>query len=496
MEWIVERNLDLRYVVIGAGMSGILAAIRLRDSGCRNVTLLEKAQTVGGTWRENRYPGLNCDVPAHAYTYSFAPNAEWSSYLAPGHEIQDYFERVTADYRLRDIAHFGQEVESCVYAEGAWRIATKAGMTCEADIVITATGVLHHPRMPDIAGLDDFAGTVAHSARWDESIPLDGRRIGVVGNGSTGVQLVSALGGRAGKLSHFQRSPQWIMPVLNEPYDEAQREAFRRDPALIDAIRYDPEYLANVLRFTEGIIKPDSEEMQIIEAMVLGYLEQGVTDPVLREKLRPDYRAACKRLIFSPDYYQVVQEHDVDIVVGGIDRIEPEGIRTRDGVLHELDLIILATGFHSDRFIRPAVVTGRGGVALDDVWRKHATAYNAISLPDFPNFLFLNGPTGPVGNFSLIDVAERQWGYVEQLLDKVATGECDEISVSADAMARYEDARIAAAKGTIFASGCSSWYLGKDGVPMTWPWSYGRFAEVMAKPDFDDFEMVKAEVAA
>lgn len=492
----MQRNLDLRYVVIGAGMSGILAAISLREKGCRNVILLEKAKTVGGTWRENRYPGLNCDVPAHAYTYSFAPNAEWSSYLAPGPEIQDYFEKVTADYRLHEIAHFGQEVDSCTYESRVWRITTKAGMNCEADVVITATGVLHHPRMPDIAGLDDFAGTIAHSARWDEATPVDGRRIGVVGNGSTGVQLVSALGSRADKLSHFQRSPQWIMPVINEPYDEAQRNAFRRDPALIDAIRYDEEYLANVLRFTEGIIRPDSDEMQFIEAMVLGYLEQGVVDPVLREKLRPDYRAACKRLIFSPDYYQVVQQHDVDIVIDGIERIEAEGIRTQDGMLHELDLIILATGFHSDRFIRPAVVTGRGGVALDDVWRKHATAYNAISLPDFPNFFFLNGPTGPVGNFSLIDVAERQWGYIEQLLDKVTTGECAEISVSGDAMARYEEARIAAAKGTIFASGCSSWYLGKDGVPMTWPWSYGRFAEVMAAPDFGDFDMVKAEVAA
>ena len=492
----MERNLDLRYVIIGAGMSGILAAISLREKGCRNVILLEKAQTVGGTWRENRYPGLNCDVPAHAYTYSFAPNAEWSSYLAPGPEIQDYFEKVTAEYRLHEIAHFGQEVDSCVYDGGVWRISTRAGMNCEADVVITATGVLHHPRMPDIAGLGDFAGTVAHSARWDEATPLDGRRIGVVGNGSTGVQIVSALGSRAGKLSHFQRSPQWIMPVLNEPYDEAQREAFRRDPALIDAIRYDEEYLANVLRFTEGIIRPDSEEMQFIEAMVLGYLEQGVVDPVLREKLRPDYRAACKRLIFSPDYYQVVQQHDVNIVIDGIERIEPAGIRTKDGVLHELDLIILATGFHSDRFIRPAVVSGRGGVALDEVWSKHVTAYNAISIPDFPNFFFLNGPTGPVGNFSLIDIAERQWAYIEQLLDKVTTGECAEISVSSDAMARYDDARIAAAKGTIFASGCSSWYLGEDGVPMTWPWSYGRFAEVMAAPDFTDFDMVKADVAA
>ena len=191
---------------------------------------------------------------------------------------------MTDRFGLREIAHFGQEVDSCTYDDGVWTITTKAGMTVEADIVITATGVLHHPRMPEIEGLGSFAGTVAHSARWDDAIALDGKRIGVVGSGSTGVQLVSALAGRASKLGHFQRSPQWIMPMPNTPYSEEQREAFRRDPALIDAVRYDPDYQANVLRFTAGIIKPDSEEMHIIETIVRDNLEQGVADPVLRER--------------------------------------------------------------------------------------------------------------------------------------------------------------------------------------------------------------------
>lgn len=492
----MQRNLDLRYVIIGAGMAGMLAAIRLREAGYRNITLLEKGHSVGGTWRDNRYPGLHCDVPAHAYTYSFAPNAEWSSHLAPGPEIQAYFERVAADHRLDEITHFGAEVVSCTFIDGAWQVVTQSGLTCEADVLIAATGVLHHPSTPDIPGLDSFTGVALHSARWDDSVVVDGRRVGVIGSGSTGVQLVSELGGRASALSHFQRSPQWIMPVANDRYTEAERDRFRRDPALIDAIRYDPDYVANVRRFSAGIIKPDSEEMAIIETIVLQNLEQSVQDPELREKLRPSYRAACKRLIFSPDYYEVVQKHGVDIVVEAIERIEPAGIRTRDGVLHEFDVIILATGFHSHRFIRPAVVRGRNGVALDDVWAKHATAYNSIALPDFPNFFFLNGPTAPVGNFSLIDVAERQWAYIEQLIDKISSGECTHIAPTQAALADYDRRRIAAAGQTIFASGCSSWYLDRDGVPMTWPWSYDHFADTMAKPDMADFEMTQAPIAA
>jgi cation diffusion facilitator CzcD-associated flavoprotein CzcO len=485
---------DLRFVVIGAGMSGMLAAIKLREAGHRHVTVLEKAHTVGGTWRENRYPGLHCDVPAHAYTYSFAPNPDWSRYMAPGPEIQAYFERVADDYGLRELIRFGEEVVSCDWRDGAWEIRTHGGPCYGADILIAASGVLHHPHVPDIEGMSDFDGTVMHSARWDDAVPLDGRRIGVVGSGSTGVQIVSALGGRAASLSHFQRSPQWIMPVENPHYSDAEREAFRRDPALIDAVRYDEAFLEAVNRFTHGISDPDSDDMRAIEDIVRQNLEASVQDPVLREKLRPDYRAACKRLIYSWNYYDVVQRDNVAIVTDRIERIERTGIRTADGTLHELDVIVLATGFHAQRFIRPAAVRGRNGCLLDDVWSSHVTAYNAIALPDFPNLFFLNGPTAPVGNFSLIDIAEHQWGYIEQLIARIASGECATIEPSADALKRYDEARIAKAQNTIFATGCSSWYLDANGVPMTWPWPYERFVEVMQQPVWADFEMTTATV--
>lgn len=480
----------LKSVVIGAGMAGILAAIRLKELG-HEVIVLEKGDRVGGTWRENRYAGLHCDVPAHAYTYSFAPNPDWSRYLSPGPEIQRYFEQVAHDYGVTAITRFGEEVSEARWDDDAsqWHVETKSGLRLDADILIAATGVLHHPRMPDIPGLDSFAGEMFHSARWQDGIDLTGKRVGIVGNGSTGVQIVSALADVAAKVVHFQRSPQWIMPVLNEYYSEDQRAAFREDPSLIDAVRYNPEYEANVRRFSLAINDMDSEEIHQIEDVCRNYLEMSVADPDLREKLRPDYRAACKRLIFSWDYYEKVQRPSVEVVTDGIDRVEPAGVRDRSGKLHELDVLILATGFHADRFVRPINMIGRGGVALNDVWARRPSAYMAVSVPEFPNMYLLNGPTGPVGNFSLIDIAEKQWGYISQLIARVADGEIRSAAASPQAMAAYDERRIAAAKRTIFASGCSSWYLDAEGVPASWPWSYDAFTEAMVAPDLKDFDL-------
>ncbi len=479
----------LRFAIIGAGMAGLLAGIRLDQKGDADFTIYEKGDTVGGTWRENRYPGLTCDVPAHAYTYSFAPNPEWTQFFSPGPEIQHYFERIADDYRLRDRIRFNSEVTDCRYVDGHWHIETSDGCKDIVDVVIAATGVLHHPNIPAIPGLQNFGGDSFHSARWDDSVALDDRRIGVIGNGSTGVQIVSALSTRASTLVHFQRSPQWIMPVQNFIYSETDRHAFRSDVSRIDAIRFGDEYWAGIRRFNKAIIEVDSPEMAEIEGIVLRNLEDNVQDPVLREKLRPDYRAACKRLIYSPDYYEAVQRPGVIVETGAIEQVEATGVRMKDGTLHELDVLVLATGFKTDRFVRPIKVIGRGGSNLDDAWALRPTAYYAITVPDFPNLFLLNGPTAPVGNFSLIDIAERQWDYIDQLLDLLRDGTCSAIAAKPEAMADYEERRIAAAKRTIFGSGCTSWYLDAQGVPQTWPWSYDHFAQSMAAPRMEDFEL-------
>lgn len=485
-----ESDQELRFVVIGAGMAGLLALIKLREAGYTKVIRYEKGNGVGGTWRENTYPGLHCDTPAHNYAYSFALNPDWSRYLAPGPEIHEYYERIVDDFKVRELIQLNEEVVRCEFSDGRWDIETKSGIRNQADVVIAATGVLHHPSYPKIKGLESFEGACFHTARWDHSVPLDGKRIGIIGNGSTGVQLVSALAARASKLKHFQRTPQWIMPVPNPAYTEEQKAAFRANPQLLQALKYDENYFRNVKRFTTAVADANSAEIAEIEEICRQNLEQSVHDPVLREKLRPNYQAACKRLIFSPDYYAAIQLPSAELVTERIECVEPKGVRTQDGTLHELDVLALATGFQADKFMRPIKITGRNGIALDDFWAQRPTAYLAVSMPDFPNFFMLNGPTGPVGNFSLTEIAEFQWDYIAQLIDLLDSGRYSEISVTRAAMADYEERRIAKAKQTVFGSGCQSWYLDADGVPSTWPWDHDAFEQAMQRPKLEDYELV------
>jgi cation diffusion facilitator CzcD-associated flavoprotein CzcO len=480
---------QLRFVIIGAGMAGLLAAIRLKARGEADFVIYEKGDQVGGTWRENTYPGVSCDTPAHSYNYSFAPNPEWSAFYAPGSEIREYFERVTDEYGIREHIRFGTEVDSSAYVDGRWHIRTKDGQTDTADVLVSASGVLHHPNIPDLPGIEDFRGSCFHSARWDHSVSLEGKRVGVIGNGSTGIQLVSALARRGVRLVHFQRSPQWIMPCTDASYSAEERRAFREDLAKIEEVRNGPEALKRRARFTSAIIDIDSPELAEIQAIVEKNLEDSVRDPVLREKLRPNYRAACKRLVFSAHYYEAVQRPTVAVETRRIARLESSGARMHDGTFQEFDVLVLATGFKADQFVRPMKVTGRNGLDLNAFWARHPRAYYAVTVPHFPNFFLLNGPTGPVGNFSLTGIAEQQWSYIDQLIDLLRTKKYREISPSLAALEDYEARRTKAAGRTVFASGCTSWYLDADGAPQVWPWSYAYFLEVMSHPKLEDYEL-------
>ena len=352
-----EKERDLRVVVIGAGMAGILAGIKLREAGHHNFVIYEKAARLGGTWRENTYPGIACDVPAHLYTYTFEPNPQWSHVFAPGAEIQAYFEAVAHKYQITDSIKFNTEITSCNFAKGRWRITTAHGEQDVADVVIAATGVLHYPNLPDIAGLENFKGACFHSARWSHDVPLAGKRVGVIGTGSTAIQITSALADKVAKFELYQRTAQWVMPIENPAYSPQQRAEFVADPSRILALRAEMNRVMTDF-VSKAVIDADSPEMATIEKACLDNLVNSVVDPVLREKLRPNYRAACKRLIFSPDFYQAIQHPNAELVTAGIERVEAAGIRTSDGRLHELDVLVMATGFRADRFIRPTLVTG------------------------------------------------------------------------------------------------------------------------------------------
>ncbi|BBZ14004.1 flavin-containing monooxygenase [Mycobacterium branderi] len=479
----------MRFVVVGAGMAGILSAIKLREAGFTDVVVYEKADQLGGTWRENTYPGIACDVPAHLYSYTFAPNPDWSHVFAPGPEILAYFHDVAHRHGVDSLIRYGTEVRRLEYDGKRWQITTSTGERDEADVVVAATGVLHHPRYPDIDGLDDFAGSVFHSARWDHRVPLADARLGVIGTGSSAVQIVGAVTDLVGELRLFQRTPQWVLPVQNPPIDAADRARYRADPTLLPALR-DELNSGFIQNFANAVVDADSAALHQLQSLARANLEDNVADPELREKLRPDYRAGCKRLIISPNFYEAIQRRGAHLVTERIARVEPDGVRTADGRLHRLDVLVLATGFRVDRFLRPIEVIGRGGIRLDELWGQRPFAYLSVSVPDFPNLFMLNGPNGPVGNFSLIDVAEAQFGYLMQLIELLGDGGCRQISASRQATARFEAARVQAAKKTVWVTGCRSWYLDDRGVPVAWPWTFTRFREVMASPALNDYELV------
>jgi cation diffusion facilitator CzcD-associated flavoprotein CzcO len=477
----------LRFAIVGAGISGMLAAIKLKEAGYEDIVVFEKAGRIGGTWRDNVYPGIGCDVPSHLYSYSFAPNPDWSRLYAPGAEIQAYLEAVAQRYQLQRYIRFNQGVVRCEFTESRWQITTASGERETADVLVAATGVTHQPYIPVLAGLDSFGGASFHSSQWRRDVNVTGR-IGVIGTGSSAVQIVSALAEQVDRLVLFQRTAQWILPQENRQYQAEERQQFAAQPELMRKVRAGLERRF-VENFSDAVVDAHSPQLQAVEQMCREYLEREIADPVLRERLRPNYRVACKRLVVCGDFYRAIQRSNAQLVTASIHQVEPSGVRTQDGVLHELDVLVLATGFRTDQFVRPTVVVGRGGLTLAQAWAPRPRAYLCTTVPDFPNFFLLNGPNGPVGNFPLIEVAELQMGYALQLIELLRAGRCREISPLLSATQEFENARIAATKNTVWTTGCRSWYMDDQGVPAVWPWTIKRFRDANAKPDLAAFEL-------
>jgi cation diffusion facilitator CzcD-associated flavoprotein CzcO len=476
----------MRFLIVGAGMAGVLMGIRLKQAGYTDFTIVEKADRVGGTWRDNHYPGLHCDVPSHHYCYSFEPYPEWSEIFSSGTEIWQYLDFAARKYGIMPYIRFNTSADHASWDGARWHVQLSSGETVTADVVVTATGGLRIPEIPHFKGLESFEGALFHTTQWDHGIDLSDKRVGVIGTGSTAVQITCALAGKVRKYELFQRTAQWVMLLPNASYSEQEKADFRANPDKMRQL-YDEFEEATYVQTGGAIMGFDAEARAALIQNVTDNLSS-VKDPVLRAKLTPNFEVGCKRLVMSPTFYDAVQDPTVEVVTDAIDHIEAKGIVTADGKLHELDVLALATGFDPTAYIRPMTVTGQNGHTLDEIWAVRPIAYKSMALPHMPNFFMIEGPFTPFGNLSLIRVAEWQVDFIMKCIDMIreqGIAMAPRADATAELMAQYREA----AKTTIWATGgCHSWYQDEEGVPIIYPYAAEKFRdEVKAPIILDDF---------
>ncbi len=477
-----------RIAVIGAGMSGLLAGIKLADAGLTSFTIFEKARDVGGTWRENRYPGLTCDVPSLLYSYSFDLGTEWTRRYPAGPEIQAYFRRIAEKHGLLERIRFGTEIVEAVRDGNVWRLRTADGTCFDAEFVIAACGFLHRPRLPDIEGLETFAGAAFHTARWPDDLDLRGKRVGVIGTGSTAAQVIPELARIASRLTVFQRTAQWVFPAPNPVFSEATRARIRGHPWLL-RLRYELWRIG--FELGAHALLGNHPLLAWIGWRCRRNLAQ-VRDPELRARLTPTYRAGCKRLVISEAFYPAMQRENVALVTEPIARIGPEGVETRDGALHALDALVLATGFDAHAYIRPMRVVNECGLTVDELWKDGVFGYRSVALPQFPNFFLVCGPHSPIGNYSVITVSEVQVAYILRCIQLYARGALTSLAPTMVATRAFNEALQRALVGTVWVSGCQSWYLDPHGQPVLWPWPIAELRKQLREPNLADFVVTPA----
>lgn len=482
-----------RIVIIGAGVAGISAAYVFQQAGFTDVVICEKGSDVGGVWHWNRYPGLTCDVPSQIYQFGFAPKADWSHVWASGEEIRAYHREVVEQFGLDRWLRLGTEVTEAVYDDEAatWRLSTAAGETFHADFVVCATGILHHPYTPAIPGLGSFEGPVVHTARWNPDLETRGKRIGVIGTGSTGVQIVSALQPEASRLLHFARSPQWILWAPMGLRQSGLLTAVLRRSSLLQRGFYSAALWASGI-LADIVLKPTWRRRAVQGYARLG-LRRQVRDQSLREKLTPDDEPLCKRQVVSGRYYRAVTAPNAELVTGAIEEVTPTGIRTADGALHEVDSIVLATGFRTHDYMRPMQITGRDGLSLDDAWADGPRAYRMTAIPGFPNLFTVLGPNSPTGSISLQFSAELSSRYIAQWIERWRDGEFDAVEVTEHATTDFNRAVAEAMAPTVWNTGCRSWYLTDSGTIDLWPFDRAEMIRMLGAPDDRDFERHRTE---
>jgi cation diffusion facilitator CzcD-associated flavoprotein CzcO len=485
---------EVHVAIIGAGFGGLGAAIRLREEGFDDLVVLERNDSVGGTWWHNTYPGCACDVPAHLYSFSFALNPDWSRMFAPQEEILAYLNDVARERDVERFIRFGAEVREARWDEGAqrWRLDTAQG-PLTARVVISATGPLSEPCWPDIPGLDTFSGKLFHSARWEHDHDLDNERVAVIGTGASAAQFIPHVQPVAQHLTVFQRTPCWVLPRVDFPHPKVLGRLMRRVPAIQRAWRKFIYYLAETLVYglvkNQNALKPD-------EAIANWHRNRVIKDPELRAKLTPDYRIGCKRIVFANDYFPALAQPNVDVVTERIREVVANGVVTDDGVLHEADTIILGTGFKV--FGTPAYerIIGRDGRTLGEHWEDGGPqAYRGTAVAGFPNHFLLIGPNTGLGNNSMINIIE---GQLEMVLDALRTMEREKVvsfEVRREAQERHNADIQERMHGTVWTEGgCKSWYLTPDGINRTlWPGYSDAFRRSVARFDERDFELTRTQ---
>jgi len=477
---------SVEVAVLGAGMSGLCMGVTLKRAGIEDFVLLEQSAGLGGTWWDNRYPGAHVDVPAPLYAFSFAPNPNWRRRFAAAPEIQAYMEQVAREHGLLPHLRLRTRLVRAQFDEdqGRWALELSDGSRLRARFLVCSTGPLSQARWPDIEGLADFAGVRLHSARWDASVPLAGRRIGVIGTGSTASQLVPPLAEQAARLHVFQRTANWVLPRIDRPYFAVDRLLARLPPvaALTRAFWY------HVLEWgRRGFEDGTLARRGMLRAAAL-HLSRQVKDPALRAKLRPPYPLGCKRIIYSNDFYPALTQPHVELVTDPIRRITPAGIVTADGVERALDVLVCATGFDTTHLLSSVEVRGPEGVTLAQAWRDGPQAYHGLTVAGFPNLFLMLGPNTGTGHTSTLLYIEPQARYAVACMQAVRSRGLRQLALKADVMQAHNESLQARLAGSVWTH-CRSWYRTDSGrITALWPGFTREYVQAIERPDPADYE--------
>ncbi|AEV86411.1 4-hydroxyacetophenone monooxygenase [Actinoplanes sp. SE50] len=470
-----------RILVIGAGFGGVAAANALLKAGFTDITLIEKADRPGGVWRDNRYPGCACDIPAPLYSYSYAPNAAWTRRFPPQPEILDYLERCVSAFGLTGRVRFGTEVSAADWTGSAWQVTLADGEILEADVLIPAVGQLSRPVIPRLPGT--FGGPAMHTARWDASVPIEGRRVAVIGTGASVIQLVPAIAGRAAHVTVFQRSAPWTLPKPDRRYGRTRRRLYEMAPVLMAPSRAGT-WLMTVV--TGLAVTGNRAAGALLHGLSRAQRRWQVRDPELRRKVTPDEPMGCKRVLFTNAWYPALARPDVDLVTEKIVEVTENGIRTADGADHPCDVIVYGTGFAATDFLVPIRVTGRAGTSLDEAWRDGAHAYLGMAVPGFPNMFLVYGPNTNTGNTSVVFFHEAQARWIAQAVRRIARSR-QPLEVRPEVAAAYDEEMQGRLAGSVWAA-CQSWYRTASGRIVTnWPGMAAEYRRRTARLNPADF---------